>query len=301
MAVTIVIRFLLVPLYRRQIVGQRRMQLLQPELRAIAVKYKGNRAKISEEQMRLYKERGVNPLSAGCLPALLQLVLLIPMYSVFSSGLSARNIGEMLQVFGIRILDVTCQPGAATGAAPCIDPAVHWLPSWPWRPDPVTGGLLNASVPEVMFLIPGTTFGLSMLALIAAILQLVQTRMLQPATNDPQVRAQQRVFLILPLFSLIYGAILPAGLFIYWIVTTLFAIVQQYLLAGWGSLFPLFGWNPGFARNHTPRLPVTSAPAPSNGNDDRPPPTRRTATERAAGTVRPARTGGRNNRRGRRR
>ena len=61
------------------------------------------------------------------------------------------------------------------------------------------------------------------------------------------MRSQQRVFLILPLFSLIYGWFLPAGLFIYWITTTIFSIVQQYLINGWGGLFPLFGWTPGFA------------------------------------------------------
>ena len=69
---TLIIRFLLVPLFRKQIVSQRRMQMLQPELKAIQVKYKGNRAKVSEEQMKLYRDRGVNPasgLSAGGPPA----------------------------------------------------------------------------------------------------------------------------------------------------------------------------------------------------------------------------------------
>ncbi len=90
-ALTLIIRFLLVPLFRKQIVSQRRMQMLQPELKAIQVKYKGNRAKVSEEQMKLYKDRGVNPAS-GCLPAVLQLFLLMPMYQVISQGLSAPNI-----------------------------------------------------------------------------------------------------------------------------------------------------------------------------------------------------------------
>ena len=97
---TIVIRILLIPVFRAQIVSQRRMQMLQPELRAIQAKYKGDRARISEEQMQLYKDRGVNPAS-GCLPALLQMVLLMPMYQVFSQGLNAPNISSMLSLFGI--------------------------------------------------------------------------------------------------------------------------------------------------------------------------------------------------------
>jgi hypothetical protein len=128
--------------------------------------------------------------------------------------------------------------------------------------------------------------------------------MMATISADPQARTQQRIFLVLPLFSILYGNILPAGLFIYWIVTTVFSIVQQYLIAGWGGLFPLFGWTPGFARDHKPRFPVTAAPLPprsGGGLSTEPTPTRRSPTDRAAGTVRPNRERGRTSRRGRRR
>ena len=297
-ALTILIRILLVPVFRRQIVSQRRMQLLQPELRALQQKYRGDRQRISQEQMNLYKERGVNPAS-GCLPAVLTLVLLIPMYSVFAQGLTAPDISSMLQVFGSQVIDVPCQaPGTNQ---PCINPTVHWLP------DVRTGQPLQANLPEILFFIPlpfMAPFGVSLLALISAVLQLVQTRMMSPQTSDPQLQAQQRIFLILPLFSIFYGSFLPAGLFIYWIVTTVFAIVQQYLIAGWGSLFPLFGWTPGFARDHSPRFPVPPPPPLKRGAaaEGEPPPTsRRSPSDRAAGTVRPNRQKARTSRRGRRR
>jgi YidC/Oxa1 family membrane protein insertase len=302
---TILIRLLLVPVFRAQIVSQRRMQMLQPELRAIQQKYKGNRAKISEEQMKLYRERGVNPAS-GCLPALLQLVLLLPMYHVFTQGLSAPDISSMLQVFGQPVVTVQCQaPGNPD--LPCIDSHVQWL-AWLPKVDglafPGYPGGLPANRPEVFWdVLPGI-FGLSLLALVSAILQLVQTRMLTTNTDDPQVRSQQRIFLLLPLFSIIYGTWLPAGLFIYWITTTLFSIVQQYLITGWGGLFPLFGRTPRFAMNHQPRFPVpsfTPRPPSSEPTDAGKPAstTRRSTKESAAGTIRPAR--GRTSRRGRRR
>jgi YidC/Oxa1 family membrane protein insertase len=291
---TIAIRLLLVPVFRRQIVSQRRMQLLQPELRAIQQKFRGDRAKVSEEQLRLYRERGVNP-AAGCLPTLLTLVLLIPMYSVFAQGLSAPDISTMLRwPFGIQWIDVPCQfPGDPF--QPCINPTVHWL------------GGLNASKPEILFdtgiRIFGFQLALSVLALISAGLQLIQTRMMMPSTTDPQAQAQQRVFLILPLISVLYGAILPAGLFIYWIVTTIFSIVQQYLIAGWGSLFPIFGWTPGFARDHKPRFPIAAPALPTSkeNESETEPASRRSPADRAAGTVRPARNRRRTSRRGRRR
>ena len=65
---------------------------------------------------------------------------------------------------------------------------------------------------------------------------------------------------IFPFISLIYGSFLPAGLFLYWITSTIFSIIQQYLIIGWGGMFPLFGWTPGFAQGHAPRFPVTMPP-----------------------------------------
>ncbi len=286
---TLLIKTALIPLFRAQIVSQRRMQMLQPEIKAIQTKFKGNRNKISEETMRLYKERGVS-VGSGCLPAFLQLFLLLPIYSVINQGLAAPDISSALQVLGQPVLqDFTCQlPGVL---APCINPNVWWL------------GDLNASVPEILFKLPVIGFGVSLLAIIAAALQLVQTRMMSPATSDPQASAQQRIFLILPLFSIIYGSFLPAGLFLYWIVFTAYSIVQQYLIVGWGSLFPLFGWTPGFAQNHSPRFPVpppVAKPGATSGGSRQEEPSR-SPTDKAAGTIKPARQRGRTSRRGRRR
>jgi YidC/Oxa1 family membrane protein insertase len=283
---TLAIKTLLIPLFRAQIVSQRRMQLLQPEIRAIQQKFKGNRAKVGEETMRLYRERNINPAS-GCLPAILQLFLLIPIYSVITVGLAAPDISSGLQFLGQPVFDIECQaPGTLE---PCINPTISWL------------GGLDAHRPEVLFSVFG--FGVSALALLAAFLQLIQTRMMTPPTSDPQARAQQRIFLILPLFSIIYGSFLPAGLFLYWIVFTVFSIVQQYLIVGWGSLFPLFGWEPGFAKNHQPRYPVSIEPVKkTEGGESRTTTdTSRSPSDRAAGTIRPARQRGRTSRRGRRR
>jgi YidC/Oxa1 family membrane protein insertase len=302
---TIIIRVLLIPVFRLQIVSQRRMQMLQPEIKAIQTKYKGDRAKISEQQMALYKERGVNPAS-GCLPAVLQLVLLLPMYQVFNQGLNAPDISSMLHPFGIQLVDVQCQhPGDPY--SPCIDPNIPWLA---WLPKIDSGllipgypGGLPSNEPEIFLMVfSGFGLGLSLLAATSAVLQLIQTRMMMAKSSDPQQATQQKMFMLLPAFSLIYGAILPAGLFIYWITTTIFSIVQQFLVNGYGGLFPLFGWTPGFAVDHTPRFPV-SMPEPKPVDPDKDggstQTTKRSTQESAAGTIKPARR--RSRRRGRRR
>jgi YidC/Oxa1 family membrane protein insertase len=79
---TLLLRLLLYPLSAKQARSARAMQELQPEIKALQAKYKDDRQKVSEETMKLYKERKVNPLS-GCLPLIVQLPLLIGLYSVF--------------------------------------------------------------------------------------------------------------------------------------------------------------------------------------------------------------------------
>lgn len=301
---TLIVRAALIPLFRRQIVSMKRTQLLQPELRELQKRYKGDRARFSQAQMELYKERGVNPAS-GCLPMLLQLPLLLIIYQVISQGLTNPDPTAMFNVFGIQVLSVQCVNGLGTAAydafRPCIDTTVAWL------------GNMDVSKPQVLFALP-LIGGFSVLAFIAAVLQLVQSRMTMPpadpAFQDQNSKMQRQLVLFLPLISILYGGFLPAGLFVYWIVTTVFGIVQQFLIVGWGSMFPILRWSPEFAKDHRPRFPVEppklrSAP-PGDAKPGRttpPRPTARTEADRtasAAATVR-SRERGRQGRRGRKR
>jgi hypothetical protein len=197
-------------------------------------------------------------------------------------------------------LDCPITPPPPGVIDPCIDTNVPWLFG------------LDVSHPETFiplpFTLPFIGAGLSLLAVISALLQLVASRMMlpppDPATaDDPNVRVQRQMMLFIPLISVLYGGILPAGLFIYWIVATIFSIIQQYLIVGWGGMFPILGWTPGFAQDHTPRFPVTMPPPPDPST--RPPsktgallPTKRETS--ADKTIRP-RERGRQGRRGRRR
>ncbi|RPI01585.1 MAG: YidC/Oxa1 family membrane protein insertase, partial [Zetaproteobacteria bacterium] len=251
---TLVLRFALIPLYRKQLVSTRQMQLLAPELKELQRKFKGDRQKATVAQQEFYKQRGINPAS-GCLPILLQLVLIVPMYSVISQGLTNHDVNQMLNVFGYQITTLDCPtepeynnpefPGQVTN--PCLDPfafGVNW-----GIPEPQTTGLIIAG------------FGISVLAILSSLFQLIQSRMMLPVADpkngdDPQIRLQRQMAYFLPLISIVYGGILPAGLFLYWIGGTVFSIGQQYLILGWGGTFPLFGRTPGFARDHTPRFPV---------------------------------------------
>jgi len=249
---TLLVRAILIPLYRKQLVSQRRMQLLQPELKEIQRRFKGDSMKVRLAQQELMRERGVNAL-AGCLPLLLQLPLLFIMYSVIQNGLTNQDPRAMLGVFGVQLVDLQCENivnGVIDATRPCVDAIV-----------PLLGNVAQA---QAFLWVAG--FGLSFLAIISALLQLVQSRMMlppaDPTNDDPNVRIQRQMMLFLPIISVVYGGFLPAGLFIYWIVATIFSIVQQYLIVGWGAMFPIFGWTPSFAVDHTPRFPVSMPPPP---------------------------------------
>ena len=255
---TLLIKILLIPIFRRQLVSTRRMQLVSPELKEIQRRYKGDRVKIQQATAQLYKERGVS--AVGCLPIFLQMLLLIPLYSVFSQGLTNFNPQAMLDVFGFRILDLACD------AAPIFQAGGHVA-------NPCLNSIafgVNWGVPEVFLGSPGALFsGLSFLAIISSLTQLVASRMTMPAataTDDPNSKTQRQMAIFLPFISLIYGSILPAGLFLYWIGSTLFSIVQQYLIIGWGGMFPIFGWTPRFAVDHQPRFPVAAPTAPTSSS-----------------------------------
>jgi len=84
-------------------VSQRRMQLLQPEIKEIQRRFKGDSVKARIAQQELMKERGISPL-AGCLPLLLQMPLLFIMYSVIQNGLTNVNPTAMLVVFGHQVV-----------------------------------------------------------------------------------------------------------------------------------------------------------------------------------------------------
>ena len=275
---TILIRVLLAPLFVKQIRSQREMQRMQPLIKEVQRKYKGDRQKISSETMALYKEHGVNP-AAGCLPLLVQLPILIPLYSALSrasgvitfhpnesqqaalSDLLARA-GDQIQGLGnglyriqyagdcnvpgefAQFLPLNCQLLDPLKLSSHVDTTVGWL-AMPWAPM----GLDLGDIDRV-FAIPLGIFSLSLLAVLAAVLQMVQAKMTMPSgsSDDPTAQASSMMVYIFPLVTIFWGGILPSGLVLYWVVYTAFLIVQQYMMMGWGNLFPIFGWHPGFAR-----------------------------------------------------
>lgn len=110
---TVAVRLLMLPLTIKQTRSMHEMQKIQPQLKAIQQKYKGNRQKISEETMKLYKEHRVNPLG-GCLPLLLQLPVFFALFSVLRASIPAVAVPvEPIPESVIEAENVFCAPPGA--------------------------------------------------------------------------------------------------------------------------------------------------------------------------------------------
>src|ERR1700687_3357600 len=223
--VTVAIRLAVYPLYRTQIRSQRAMQELGPAMSELKRKYGKDKARFAEEQMKLYKEHGVNP-AAGCLPLVLQLPILFALYSALTQ-LGCGLGGGGSNCPGLMYDQAQSLLGPLTGfiqtpVAPggTLDTTAHWLP---W----LTNGLQH---PDPLFILP----------VLAGAAQLVASVMAMPAkqvkSDDPNQRMFQSMAYTFPLMTVVLGAQFPSGLTLYWIATTLFQIVQQYFVSGWGQL-----------------------------------------------------------------
>lgn len=222
--ITVLIRLAVYPLYRTQIRSQRAMADLAPALAELKKKYGNDRQRFSEEQMKLYQERGINP-AAGCLPLFLQLPILFALYSALTQlgcglGKGGGDCPGLTHDEAQSILGVLSFLPNPIPVGGTLDTTANWLP---W----LTRGLQH---PDPLFILPVVAGAAQLVASVMAM------PMKQPTTQDPNARMMQSMAYTFPLMTVVLGAQFPAGLTIYWIATTLFQIVQQYFVSGWGQL-----------------------------------------------------------------
>lgn len=201
---TILVRGVLAPLNLRQLQSAKKMAALAPRIKELQQKYKGNREELTRAQMALYKEAGTNP-AAGCLPLLIQMPILYALFYVF------RDL-------------------AKAGTAVIYHHTFLWFTLD--KPDHLFGG----------FIFPHSAWG--PLPLMAAAAQWVQQRMMMQPTSDPQQRSTQQIMQFMPLMILVFATNYPAGLALYWVTSTIFSIVMQYFITGWGQLFEIASAHP---------------------------------------------------------
>jgi len=204
-ALTIVVRGVMYPLTRRQLRATKAMQSLQPKIAELQKKHGKDKQKLAQEQMRLYKESGVNPV--GCLgPMLVQMPIWIALYQAI-----------------IRVLAVS--PESFLNLS-------RYLYDWPivYSALPLNNQFLWMNLANSDFF----------MAILVGATMWVAQKMITPVTSDPKQRSQsQMMTVMMPLMFAFLALSFPSGLALYWMVTNLITIIMQYFtLGGWGSLRP---------------------------------------------------------------
>ena len=214
---TVTVRIILLPLSIKQTRSMREMQMIQPEIKRIQAKHKGNRQKMNEEMMALYKEHGVNPLG-GCLPLLLQMPVLIGLFYVIRNPLNyldgstqlAQDLSEKAlavnQFLGIR-LDCTAGLAIQGNASEVVPVACG-------------DGVVSALPYLVMVLLMGLTTWY----------QQKQMQASRGPNQDATAQQMQMFAKIMPFMLMIFAFNFPSGVVLYWLTTNVWTIIQQRIM-----------------------------------------------------------------------
>lgn len=190
---TLIIRALLISSAAQSIRHQHKLQQLQPELKKVQEEHKDNREKQAAEILALYKKYDIHPIGS-CVPMLIQLPVLISLFYVFRSGIDSSHFDALY--------------------------------SFVTRPETVQTLFFGIDLASKSIL----------LAVLAGVLQFIQTRMLMTSSYrhkpEPGIQSmiQNQMLYFMPVLTVVIALGLPAALALYWVITTLFSIVQQYFL-----------------------------------------------------------------------
>jgi len=190
-AVTVSIRLVFFPLANYSFRSMGKMKLLQPEMTRLKELHKGDKMKLQQEMMALYKREKVNPMS-GCLPILVQIPVFFALYKVLFVTIEMRHMPFYGWVKDLSSRDPTSLFNLF-GLIPWDPPTFLLIGAWP------------------------VAMGISMW---------IQQK-LNPKPPDP---IQQKIFAFFPIFLCVILAPFPAGLVIYWTFNNIFTMIQQYYI-----------------------------------------------------------------------
>ncbi|MEI6044282.1 MAG: YidC/Oxa1 family membrane protein insertase [Chloroflexota bacterium] len=218
---TIVVRTALLPLTLKSVRSNRAMQQLQPLIKEINKGYTGKQSqeKTTEKQqkiMALYREYNVNP-AAGCLPIVIQLPIFFAVYGAVSSV--AGKVDPLMSYVQHTWNIFSPQAKTLADQAILTNRGILWINDLT-LPDPT-----------------------NILPIMMMVLQFMTTRMTIPRGGgaDEQQRNINRIMQWTPLIFGLTALGFPVGSVIYWVTSSIFSVLQQYFITGWGSLADLPG------------------------------------------------------------
>jgi YidC/Oxa1 family membrane protein insertase len=222
---TILIRAITWPLNAQQLKSAQAMQELQndKEWQAIQKKYAKDREKLAQEQMRIYKEKGVNPFGS-CLPTLIQFPIIIGLYQSIIRALASTPLG-------LLSLARSIYPTLTAAALIPLNSRFLWMDLG--RPEGIP-------LPFDVSFLPN---GFPTLALIVAVTTYIQSKLTMPASSNPGDQAaamSSTMSIYMPLLLGYFALTFASGLSVYFITSNLLGIFQYAVTgrANWRNLLP---------------------------------------------------------------
>ncbi len=206
---TILIRLLILPLTLGQQKSARKMQEFQPEIAKLQKKYGKDKERLSQEQMKLYKEAGINPMS-GCLPLLIQLPIM----------------------FGLYRAIMYCVPTTSLQLFQFSHHIYKWLPGVVGLV-PLQSTFLGMDLGQPPSVAQWWSYGLPALVLATSWLQ--QKLLTPPTASGDQSQAgamNQQMQIMMPLMFGFMSIQFATGLSIYFIISNLIGMAQYYFIRG---------------------------------------------------------------------
>ncbi|UPK75053.1 membrane protein insertase YidC [Nocardioidaceae bacterium SCSIO 66511] len=198
---TVTIRAMLIPLFVKQIKSSRNMQLLQPQVKELQKKYGHDRERLAQEQMKLFKETGTNPLSS-CMPLLLQMPIFFALFRVIDHAAKGDPRGFLTDA-----------------QAESISHATFWGVSLADRfiDGDSTVKLITGAMVVIMC---ATTFTTQR--------QLMSKNMPPSAMTGQYAQTQKLMLYVLPFVFAIGGIAFPIGVLMYWVTSNAWTMGQQF-------------------------------------------------------------------------
>ena len=220
-ALTVVVRIVLLPLTIKQFRSMQALQTLSPQIKALQAKYKGDKQRLNQEMMKFYQENKVNPFGS-CLPLVAQIPVFISLFYMLRAPLKIDICGPESAILAVGKA-ATPPTGLDTTYCQAVDP----------------GSATFLFIPDLTA--PSVGWVLILLLVLYVGSQLLSS-LLMSVTSD---RNQKIIMIALPFVFVFFIKGFPAGLMVYWITTNFWTVGQQYFLKrATGQLPPWLGGNP---------------------------------------------------------
>ncbi|MDY6313777.1 MAG: YidC/Oxa1 family membrane protein insertase [Clostridia bacterium] len=239
---SIVIKLILFPLSIKQYKSTAAMKKIQPELNKLQKKYGNDKEKLQKEQMALYEKYGINPM-AGCLPTLIQMPILFALYRVimmpltYISGISEDKVTAVAEVLKLDTKTLAANQIKLTemlNNSATMEKVKDIIPSFS-QIDFSFLGLNLSETPHFGVPKSAAEAALWIIPILAGVTSLLSSIAMNKMSGIPQSDGSQNsqmkaMTYMMPLMSVYFCFILPAGMGIYWIINNVIAIAQQFVL-----------------------------------------------------------------------